>query len=434
MSVWNDFGFRESPYATEPIPPTEEGDKLLVGREDEIVRLTTYLTSSGLHPTIEGENGVGKTSLVSVAGFRLRRRVENGVRGAAFIPLRRTFQLTATASVEMLASKVFYEVANAFIEHHDLLESAGLRPPVVGDIDRWLNAPLFASTGGGISVLGSGATAERSTEPNTSSGFSEAGFTAAIDRWLRQTFPSREAGGFIAVIDNLELLETSQAARTMLESMRDTVLDQPGLRWVLCGARGIVRTGASSPRLEGRLAEPLDVRPIADDEVAEVIARRIEAFRTGPTATAPVGPVGFRHLYDVLHRNLRNALRFAENFSFWLHEQENLRQKGGDYDALLEVWLTEQADRYASDTSLTNRAWEVFDSLALGGGNCSPSDYETFGFNSAEAMRPYIKALEDANLAASSRDDTDKRRKTIVLTPRGWLVRYARNGYRAPKA
>ncbi len=96
------------------------------------------------------------------------------------------------------------------------------------------------------------------------------------------------------------------------------------------------------------------------------------------------------------------------------------------------MWLTEQADRYASDTSLTNRALEVFDTLALGGGSCSPSDYEAFGFNSAEAMRPYIKALEDANLAASSRDDTDKRRKTIILTPRGWLVRYARNGYNAP--
>lgn len=53
MSIWSDFGFRESPYATDPIPPTEEGDRLLVGREREIKRLTNHLTSSGLHPTIE---------------------------------------------------------------------------------------------------------------------------------------------------------------------------------------------------------------------------------------------------------------------------------------------------------------------------------------------------------------------------------------------
>ncbi len=292
MSVWTDYGFRSSPYATEPIPPTEEGDKLLVGREAEISRLTTYLTSSGLHPTIEGENGVGKTSLVSVAGFRLRQALERGSAQEAFIPLRRTFQLIPTASIDGLSTKVYYEVANAFIEYHDLLKSSGLRMPDIGDIDRWLNAPLFASTGGDVSILGSGANAERSTEPNTSPGFRDAGFSAAIDRWLRQAFPSRSTGGFIAVIDNLELLETSQAARLMLESMRDTVLDQPGLRWVLCGSRGIVRTGASSPRLEGRLAEPMDVRPIADEEVAEVIARRIETFRIRPDATAPVGPAG----------------------------------------------------------------------------------------------------------------------------------------------
>ena len=36
MSLWTDLGFRSSPYATEPIPPTLEGNQLLVGREDEI--------------------------------------------------------------------------------------------------------------------------------------------------------------------------------------------------------------------------------------------------------------------------------------------------------------------------------------------------------------------------------------------------------------
>lgn len=33
MSIWTDFGFSESPYATSPIPPTPEGARLLVGRD-----------------------------------------------------------------------------------------------------------------------------------------------------------------------------------------------------------------------------------------------------------------------------------------------------------------------------------------------------------------------------------------------------------------
>ena len=35
-------------------------------------------------------------------------------------------------------------------------------------------------------------------------------------------------------------------------------------------------------------------------------------------------------------------------------------------------------------------------------------------------------------LAVSAEDEGDKRRKTIYMTPRGWLVRYARNGYQPP--
>lgn len=432
MSVWSEFGFRESPYATDPIPPTDEGDRLLVGREREIRQLRNHLTSSALHPTIEGDNGVGKTSLVSVAGYRLSTKFRIGETNQALLPLGKTFQLTPGDSGDTLTRKVFFEVARAFIEQRDLLKKRGFEVPEVGEVDRWLNAPLFASRSGGISVLGSGVNASASSAPNTAIGFSEAGFSSMMDNWLRECFPSKQAGGFICVIDNLELLETSQNARSLLESIRDTILDQPGLRWVLCGARGIVRTAASSQRLEGRLAEPMELDPISDDDVDQVVARRIEVYRSDVQAVAPVGPDGFRHLYDILNRNLRNALKFCEDFSFWLLDEGIASDDSSGDLPLLEVWLTEQADRYNQQTRLGNRAWSVFDTLATMRGSCSPSDYETFDFNSSMAMRPHVKALEDANLVQSTFDDYDKRRKTIVMTPRGWLVRYARAEYAPP--
>jgi hypothetical protein len=43
--VWGAFGFRESPYTTEPVPATEEGDQLLVGREDEIKKLESRISA-----------------------------------------------------------------------------------------------------------------------------------------------------------------------------------------------------------------------------------------------------------------------------------------------------------------------------------------------------------------------------------------------------
>src|SRR5690606_36590928 len=205
--------------------------------------------------------------------------------------------------------------------------------------------------------------------------FSAAGFVQTVAGWLRDCFPSRETGGFLCVIDNLELLETSKAARTLTESMRDDVLDLPGLIWVLCGARGIVRTSASSPRLEGRLIEPTELQPVGDADVIEAIRRRIELFRLDDTAVAPVGLDGFAHLYEVLNSNLRNALKYSEDFAFWLADNRKEGWSEAEVEDYLQVWLTEKADAAQEATQISPRAWQVFDGIAAAGGSVSPSDY-----------------------------------------------------------
>lgn len=430
LSLWNELGFRSSPYETNPIPPTEQGDQLLVGRNKELSRLVRYLTSSGLHSTIEGDNGVGKSSLVAVAGYRLKRDFENQLSAQAVIPMGDSFQLSAEDSANEFRARVMYAVARAFIDHRDLLKHGGLNVPEVKAVDSWLNKPVFSQNGGGATVAGFGAQSNRGSQPNTSQGFTDAGFVQTVTKWLRDCFPSRESGGFLCVIDNLELLETSRATRTLLESIRDDVLALPGLIWVLCGARGIVRTAASSPRLEGRLAEPMELLPVDDSDVIEAIRRRIDLFKVDASAVAPVGPAGFRHLYDVLNRNLRNALKYSEDFSFWIADNVDDGWNSEDADQLLQIWLSEKADDALRDTKITPRAWAVFDGIADSGGSVSPSNYEQFGFNSLQAMRPHVSSLEQANLAISAVDDTDKRRRTIMLSPRGWLVRYARSNYK----
>jgi hypothetical protein len=435
VSVWNDFGFRESPYATDHLPATEEGARLMVGRDVELRQLRMLLRSSNRHPTIEGDNGVGKTSLVNVAGYHAVQEFLDGGTGQLMIPLERPFQLSPTGTVQGFRREVLFEVARAFIKHEQLLKRAGLETPDVGDVNKWLNAPIFTGGGGGASFAGFGGQGIRTEAPNTSAGFSEAGFDAAVDRWLRDCFRSRQAGAFVCVIDNLELLETSQTARALLEGMRDSVLSQAGLRWVLCGARGLVRTGASSPRLEGTLAEPMILKPIPDAIVPEVVARRIEVFAMVPDAYAPVEPRGFHHIYEILHANLRNSLRFCEDFAFWLQAQDKQPESSDERFELLEIWLSETADRYEEDTtSVGKRAWLVFGDLVELGGSCSPGDHEQFGYDTPMALRPQIKSLEDAQLVQSSTDDKDKRRKTIVVTPRGWLVQYKRSGYERPES
>jgi hypothetical protein len=104
--VWHHFGFRHSPYTTEPMPLTEEGDQLLVGREAEIARLESRILSGGNHPTLEGDNGVGRTSLLGVAYYRLRRDFEQGKSSKLFSPIEDFFQPTADCSVDDFIKKV----------------------------------------------------------------------------------------------------------------------------------------------------------------------------------------------------------------------------------------------------------------------------------------------------------------------------------------
>jgi hypothetical protein len=425
MSIWPQFGFRESPYATKPIPPTEEGDQLLVGRNREIRRLTSQLTSSSLHPTVEGDNGVGKTSLIAVACYRLRESFHSGASTQAFLPLSETFQLTQEDTLDRFARRVFFEVARTFVSEHDVLKAAGFPVPTVREIDRWLSSPLFSSGGGGISVLGAGVNVSRGRTPNTSAGFNEAGFTNTITRWLRLCFPTREAGGFICVIDNLELLKTARAARTLLESMRDTILDQPGLLWILSGARGIIRTAASSPRLEGRLADPIELTPVPELDVADVVKKRVEFYRAFDDAVPPVDPEAFQYAYTILNRNLRNALKLADDFSLWLFQEYDVGSPDQNR-RLFETWIRASATKHATQTKLRPRTWEVFDRLAQLGGACSMNDFPLFGFRRSEALRPHLQALEDVNLLQVVIDDEDSRRKTMVVTPRGWLIKHYR--------
>jgi hypothetical protein len=428
--MWNELGFRDNPYSPRPIQANQEGVELLVGRDTELRKLITYIKSSDTHPTLEGPNGVGKTSLVSVAGFKLFRDFINGS-GPALIPIEPPFQLTSEDSLQSFKQKVLFSIAQAFVTNHKVLKEKGYNVPDIDNINQWLNSPLFHLTGGGASFAGFGGNATRSTTPNSGAGFTESGFVATIQSWLKDCFSSRSAGGFICTIDNLELLETSRSARELLEAIRDELLNINGLRWVLCGARGIIRSSASSPRLQGVLADPIDIDPIRDADAELALSKRLKVYAL-KGANAPVEADGFTHIYKIGNRNLRNALKYCEDFALWAYLGNNIPAESKNKLALIEAWMAETADKYQLDTKgVGNRAWKVFDDLIAAGGNASPGDYEEFGYDSQQAMRPQLKLLEDANLIESTIDETDKRRRTILVSSRGWIVNYKRSGFKS---
>lgn len=421
MNIYKEWGFKQSVFTTAALPANEMGELLLIGRDAEVSALLRRIYNPPKIVTIEGLNGVGKTSLVNVAAFKAFNSYDG--KGALYIPCVKSFQLGGDKSVEEFLQDVLLAIAQTLVEFRDKLpklrESKHLKA-----LDQWLNSPQIRSFSAGIPVFSLG----ESAETNTSVGFEKSGFKKIVLECLRELFPTAEDGGIICIIDNLELLESSKNARNVIEQLRDDILTIGGMRWVLCGALGIILGVASSPRLEGWMHSPIEIKSFPDELAKAVLTSRISAFAEKQETYLPLDAEDFEFLYELLNRNLRSLLSKADDYCQSVADGDLPRTRE-DKRACFKKWVKDQSDRAytAFKSKLRPRAIELFDTAIAQGGVFAPSDYDVFGFNSVEAIRPHVKDLEEAGVLVSTQDDGDKRRKTIQVTPLGWLVRYARS-------
>lgn len=225
-SVWNRLGFSSNPYDVRPLPASQEGADLLVGRDVEVKTILSQLRNTSLHPTLEGDNGVGKTSLVLVAGYKALEQRRLGQETQLFLPVKTLLQIENNH--EEFERRALFILAQAFLDYDWVLKECGHVVPDMTAMKKWLNDPITKSRGGGFSILGNGVDGQTQSEINTSDGYSESGFPDFMHNALRQAFPTLESGGFIAVIDNLELLHRSNEAKRVLERIRDTSLSHSG--------------------------------------------------------------------------------------------------------------------------------------------------------------------------------------------------------------
>ncbi len=417
--MYEEWGFSGSPFQTTSLPASELGEKLLVGREEDLARLMRRVKSAPKMATVEGLNGVGKTSIVNVAAYKLYVGHVGSGYGSLFIPCRKSFQLNPDHDVADFAHIVFLEVAQTLIDYAARLRSNGTFVKT-GPIEKWLNSPQLTTFGGGIPIL----SASMSSETNTSSGFERSGFRKLVTEWLAEVFSETENSGVICTIDNLELLQKSDTARALLEQLRDELFTIRGLRWVLCGSLGIIHGIVGSPRLEGYLHDPLQIGEIAEAAAPEILRSRIKTYAVEERrAYLPLTPEGFDKLYQSLKGNLRSVLSYADNYCQWAADR-SLPATDEEKNELFDIWLNGQCEAAydAIRSEVRPRAMKVFTDAEHIAGIFSPSDYEFFDFNSIAAFRPSIQSLEGVGVVVSTQDEGDKRRKTIQITPKGWMV------------
>ncbi|RYH66135.1 MAG: MarR family transcriptional regulator [Alcaligenaceae bacterium] len=423
-SIYDQWGLTGSPFQTTALPANELGATLLTGRDSELRALAKQLVNVPKFPTIEGLNGVGKTSIANVAAYASFKQYLNGPEGPLFVPCRKIFQLTPGRSIDEFSDEVFREVAQTLLERaQDVRQPSAVTKSTA--LNKWLNSPQLKSAQAGFQVPAFGVSFGVQSENNTSGGFERSGFRKAIADWLESIFPSPESRGVVCVIDNLELLQSSEDARAVVEQLRDHLFNVPGLRWVLCGALGIVYGVVASPRLEGYLQPPIQVGEISSSHAAEILSNRVRAFaKPGGTPSLPLLDSDFAHLYKLLQGILRSVLSSAGDYCSWVDEKEVNPTTDIERHSLYEEWLQKQCqDEFdAIQKQLRPTAYRVFQHAVQTGGVFSPSDFDEFGFKGIPQFRPSIRDLEAVGLLVSTRDEGDKRRKTIQVTAKGWKV------------
>lgn len=389
--IWDEYGFSGNLYSTEPIAATAEGRRLFLGRDDERARIVRQLSGGASVVALEGDTGVGRTSLATAAAYDASRWHRRG--GPLFIPLRVRLGLRPHETRESFELRGLKAVANTLVDAAPMLRTHG----------RTLSAPASLD------------------------GVADASLPELVDDWLEELFPSRASGGVICVIDNLERLSDNDEAMRLLAPVRDSMLKRHGLRWIICGSAGFVRAAQSNQWMSGVFLNPIQIEPLDSVVVPQVVAARIEEMRSRADATAPVSEAAFARLFTSIGRNLRFALNLAERYAFDQDPNQLKSLSCEELDARFEAAILAEADHvYAAHASeLKTADWRVFDILLREkSGSCSAAEFTAFGYTVMPPLLIRINRTETAPLMTYSGNVGDKRNRTISVTDQGRLAYY----------
>jgi len=456
FDTYASYGLSENPFLVHALNPNSRGRRLLVGRDDEVKLVAQCLHKDGKITCLDGHVGVGKTSLVNVAAHLCYEGFLKGKTPQLLVPVAEPFQLKKEEDINAFCSNVFRRVAQTLLMYRKDLQDLDQLPIEAVKLDAWLNSPIVehitGALGATLSVgvpsmasFGVSTAGSASKQINSSSAFAEQGFEQLIKGWLEQIFVIQGNGGVVCIIDNLELLESGVQARRVLEVLRDRLFSVKGLRWVFCGANGVIHSLAASERLGAYLNTPvIDVAHVQTSALEPLFHARFKEFAMSSEDDAwsrlPITLQDLQALYPILNFNLRDLLALADEYCEVIHRNQKTLIGDTHKTRMFAKWLeTETIKRYhVLSSRLPSDAWVILDLVMSDDfrGIFGIGDYQSLNQNSLVTIsRPtFEKRLRDLvkhGLVSKSIDDEIRNgdgfsREVFTVTAKGSMVHYAR--------
>ena len=305
-SVWTTFGLTASPFQPDPVRPEDAltDDSLFVGRRDDLLAISSLVASSDRSWSIvQGEPGVGKTSVVNALKGRLTQR------GAVWTHDEPILMREGFTPDDFLT----YALATLFEIQSRLPSTARGEARFWDAVKERLDGGERRSMGANVSVLGvggGGSLATTRVRPEFDGPATMRLFAEAV-----QHLVSAAERPLLLHVNNLERLSATDVTRAsgILLDLRD-VLRQRGLHWVFVGG-GKLHATVFQPhdQLAGMVPVTRTLQPLALAEVLELLGRRYEQFAlAGAQAIPPVARDAIETLHATYRGNLRRFLVLLE--------------------------------------------------------------------------------------------------------------------------
>ena len=397
-NCYKDWGFISNPFKTTPLNADGQGLELLVGRDKEKSKLINRIKSDSGIVTIEGENGIGKTSIVNAATYELYEDSIQSNSTELYIPCLTHFQLSKGINKQEFIDDIYFAIAQTLIQKAEHTKKIRRKIPNTKSLDAWLNATEIISISAQIASFGGG----ENRALNSTEGYLRSGFKKEITNWLKKIFPTSDSGGITCMIDNLELLTSSKLAREILEVLRDELINIVGTKWIFSGSHGIIRSITGSPRLSGFLLNPIKLNALGSIFIPSILSTRVNSYQNSVDKKpyVPISEEGFVVLYNSLNGNLRDTLKKIASYCLFAYESEKKPYFNSEKDEVFENWLNhDMHDEYhAIKTLVSDRELKLLKLMIESEEPITISGLQRIGFKKIDETISSIDKLKIAGL------------------------------------